>query len=479
MRWSRSWPVGIAAAVLVACLLPLRSQEERRVSIYAARTSFSLPVTEREKAEYVSLFEAVEPVGDATMRIEPKGWRLRFNGMECEFRPGKKRVRLGRADFDMPGPFLVDGDRGYVPLPALPALYSRLLNTTVNYHVASRRIFVGDVATRFTIEKRPEALVVSFSTPVNPTISTEPGKLKMTFTREPVVSTTPTVQLDDKLISAVQFNESNGTAELVIQTNAPVMANFADNGKTIRVVPTPVLAQTAPTPAAPAPTATPGPEASPAAPLPASPAAVAGAAAGALHQPYLIIVDASHGGDERGAALTDQLAEKDVTLAFARKLRAELQARGLNTLMLRDSDTTVPLEQRAEVANASRAAVYISLHASSMGSGVRLYTAMLPPSDAKVQAFIPWESAQAGRLPASRLLAQAVAVEVAKRELPSTTVAAPVRPLNNVMAAAIAVEVSPPNRQVEGLSSSNYQQQIAAAVATGIANAREAVEGTR
>ena len=91
---------------------------------------------------------------------------------------------------------------------------------------------------------------------------------------------------------------------------------------------------------------------------------------------YFVVVDASHGGDERGAALSDQLAEKDVTLAFGLRLRQQLQAHGLTTLMLREGDTTMSLDQRANMTNAAHPAIYICLHAASQGSGVRLYTAL-------------------------------------------------------------------------------------------------------
>ena len=88
------------------------------------------------------------------------------------------------------------------------------------------------------------------------------------------------------------------------------------------------------------------------------------------------MVDASHGGDERGAALTDQMAEKDVTLAFARLLRQELDSRGLRTLLVRDADTTLTPDRRATMTNAAAPAIYVCVHAASQGTGVRLYTAL-------------------------------------------------------------------------------------------------------
>ena len=473
MRWNKPLTVAIAGIVLLA-LLPLRSAEEKRVSVYAPRASYSLPVQERGNGDYVGVFEAVEPLGQATARVDGRTWKLRFNSVNCEFKAGETRGRVAKHTIELAQPFLLEGGHGLIPLHALPLLLSRLLDSRVDFHAASRRIFVGDVATRFDLDvKKGEGLVLNFSEPVNPMISTEPGKLRMTFTHEPVVSSVGTYEFrDDKLISGARFNEVNGAAELTVQSNVPLLATFADGGKTIRVV----AAPRAPAPAAPAESGA----AAPPAPAPqaasngapSAPAAAPGLPAAPPHPAYLIVVDASHGGEERGAGLSDTLAEKDVTLALARKLRSELQARGIVALLLRDSDTTLSLEQRAEAVNASRAAVYVALHAANLGTGVRVYTSMLPASDNRFQLFIPWETAQAGHIESSRLVADAVAGEVIKHEMPSWTVAAPVRPLNNVVTAAIAVEVSLPGPQVEKLASAGYQQQVAAAIASGIADAR-------
>src|SRR5205807_889032 len=67
----------------------------------------------------------------------------------------------------------------------------------------------------------------------------------------------------------------------------------------------------------------------------------------------LVVIDPAHGGSERGAALTDTLLEKNITLGFARLLRHELEQRGYAVLMLRDGDDTLTLDQRAGFANAA------------------------------------------------------------------------------------------------------------------------------
>jgi N-acetylmuramoyl-L-alanine amidase len=49
--------------------------------------------------------------------------------------------------------------------------------------------------------------------------------------------------------------------------------------------------------------------------------------------------------------------------------------------------------------------------------------------------------------------------------------------LNNVVSAAVAVEVAPPAADLSELTSPEYQQQIAGLIATGIANIRAQLGG--
>jgi hypothetical protein len=56
------------------------------------------------------------------------------------------------------------------------------------------------------------------------------------------------------------------------------------------------------------------------------------------------------------------------------------------------------------------------------------------------------------------------------------SLAAPVRPLNNIAAAAIAIEIAPQGDTVESITDAKYQQDVAAAVAAGIAASRGKLE---
>jgi N-acetylmuramoyl-L-alanine amidase len=78
-----------------------------------------------------------------------------------------------------------------------------------------------------------------------------------------------------------------------------------------------------------------------------------------------VVIDAGHGGHDRGGVPGQRLAEKTYTLDVAKRLRKRLNGAGFRTLMTRDSDDFVGLQQRCDVANAQRDAIFISVHFNS------------------------------------------------------------------------------------------------------------------
>ena len=131
------------------------------------------------------------------------------------------------------------------------------------------------------------------------------------------------------------------------------------------------------------------------------------------------------------------------------------------------------LDDRAFFANSTHAAVYVVLHATSTGHGVRVYTSMLPYSNGDDRGpFRSWPTAQASFIPLSHIAAASVAEALKKDEITVRDLTAPLRPLNNIVTAAIAVEVAPPAANVSALTAPDYQQLIAGAVANGIAAVR-------
>ncbi len=190
----------------------------------------------------------------------------------------------------------------------------------------------------------------------------------------------------------------------------------------------------------------------------------------------LIMIDPAHGGSEPGAVLNPAMPEKDVTLAIARRLRQELAARGIQALLLRDSDATISTDQRAQIVNSARPALYVAIHTTSQGSGMRIYTAMLPAAGDNSGPFVDWQTAQASALSRSRWVQEQVAAEIQKTGFPFRTLIAPLRPLNNLMVPALAVEIAPTTGDVSQLASADYQQMITATLANGIAAIRAKLE---
>ncbi|MGA8151117.1 MAG: N-acetylmuramoyl-L-alanine amidase [Terriglobales bacterium] len=471
--------IGSARAMLIAVLalgftlLSSGSPDEKRVSIYSNVANYSLPVSQHKGVEYVGLLELLEPLGTVTARTNKDHWRIRYNDVDSEFISGKAHANIRGSDLGLTAAFALVNGRGLVPLSCLSTLLPRILGGPVTFNQAAGRLFIGNVAVHFTAQvsqTTPPRLVMNFSSPVNPTISTEPGKLLMLFTHEPLVAPgSRALTFDSKMIPSASFQEGNGAAEVIVTGTVPLMASFSNDGRTITISPPQVAqAQSPGQPIPPAPPASAAPTA-PAATAPAPPVASAA-------RPYFAVVDASHGGDESGAALSDQMAEKDITLAFARRLGQELEARDIPTLLLRNADVTLTLDQRASAANASGAAIYISIHATSQGSGVRLYTSLTPPVAQDHPPFLDWDSAQTSFVPSSQAAATAVAAELRNQQVPVRILVAPLRPLNNLITPAIAIEIAPPGNDVTQLNAAAYQSLITSAVALGLADIRSQLQ---
>jgi len=461
------------ALILVASILVSSAPQEKHLAVYSIAANYSLPLVQHEGRDYVGLLELLDPLGTVSAKTDGSRWRLRYNQVEGIFQVGKPHAKVQGRDTELSGAFVLENRRGLVPLASLGSLLPRFLGGPVTLHADSDRLFIGNVATHFTASLasgNPARLEFRFTAPVNPTLATESGALHMTFKREPVVSpASPTLTFGNKTIPSAIYSEANGTATITVNATVPVIASFSNDGRTITVSPT-----SAPAPSASTPPAAPAVAEQTSPPVNASPAAPA---ATPIPRRYFAVVDASHGGDDHGEALSSTLLEKDITVVLAHSLRQELESRGISTLVLRDSDANLAADQRAVFANADHAAIYIALHAASSGHGVRVYTALLPYGADDRGPFREWETAQHAAMPLSQNAAGAVAGELQRRQIPVRVLSAPLRPLNNLAGPAIAVEVAPQGEDVEQLAAPDYQQLVMSAVATAIATVRGQLAG--
>ncbi len=92
-----------------------------------------------------------------------------------------------------------------------------------------------------------------------------------------------------------------------------------------------------------------------------------------------VVVDAGHGGKDSGAKRRYSPAEKAIALDVAQRLNRKLRASQLQTVMTRDSDVFIPLDQRVAIGNRYDNSIFVSVHFNDSRSrrarGVETYYA--------------------------------------------------------------------------------------------------------
>jgi N-acetylmuramoyl-L-alanine amidase len=216
-----------------------------------------------------------------------------------------------------------------------------------------------------------------------------------------------------------------------------------------------------------------------------------------------IVLDPGHGGAETGAVGPSGLQEKDVTLEIARKLAATLpHVLSCRTVLTRDSDSVVSLDDRTAVANHERADLFLSVHANSSRAasarGSETYYLSLEASDRIAQDlarreneaggapapagaitgnpnldFVLWDLAQSAHLKESSELAEAIQTELnAVSDTSSRGIKqAPFRVLVGATMPGVLVEVGFISNAEEEkkLRSAEFQQLVADAIARAVA----------
>lgn len=88
------------------------------------------------------------------------------------------------------------------------------------------------------------------------------------------------------------------------------------------------------------------------------------------HDPFIIAVDAGHGGKDPGAIGKRGVREKNVTLSISLELSRYINSNSkFKAVLIRSKDVFVELNKRSEIARAHKADLLISIHADSVASG--------------------------------------------------------------------------------------------------------------
>ncbi|MGH9331601.1 MAG: N-acetylmuramoyl-L-alanine amidase family protein, partial [Vicinamibacterales bacterium] len=216
-----------------------------------------------------------------------------------------------------------------------------------------------------------------------------------------------------------------------------------------------------------------------------------------------IVIDPGHGGDERGARGPAGTLEKDVTLSVARRLKAAIEGRlGIRTILTRDADRTITLDERTAVANNNKADLFISLHANASGrtsaAGAEVFylslaeygeeaariargeSAALPVFGGGTREIevILWEMAQARYIERSAELAGLVETALGEKLpiAPRTVLQAPFRVLVGANMPAVLVEMGFLTNAAEerALAGDARQGDIVQALVEAVVRFREA-----
>ena len=112
----------------------------------------------------------------------------------------------------------------------------------------------------------------------------------------------------------------------------------------------------------------------------------------------IVLIDPGHGGRDPGApGVSGTVTEKQLTLVFARELRALLAKNGrVRVALTRDDDRALTLEERAAIARQIGAGLLVSVHMDSapnpLARGATIYSLSDVASDAEAARFAQAEN---------------------------------------------------------------------------------------
>ncbi len=169
-----------------------------------------------------------------------------------------------------------------------------------------------------------------------------------------------------------------------------------------------------------------------------------------------IIIDAGHGGHDRGGMPGQKLEEKGYALDVARRLDSVLRRSGYKTVMTRSDDTFVELDERCAIANryAGRG-VFVSIHFNGADN----------PDAHGIETYYSSGSA-------SLRLAQSIHSRVVRAtgEIDRSVRSRSFRVLRGTRVPAVLCELGFLTNRGESrnIQSSSYRQRLAESIAAGI-----------
>ncbi len=386
----------------------------------------------------------------------------------------------------LPAPAARLANRWFVPVEFVSRALGMIYDSRIELRKPSRLLIVGDlrvprVTARIESPGPPTRVVISIAPPAPASTTNEGTRVLVRIDADALDLSLPPNATG--LVEQIRPGEQPTTVAIQLKGAGPVNVSTETVGTatrlTLDIAAAGAATEPAPTPEPPAPLPPPDPE------LPSLvvPRAVL----------QTIVIDPGHGGNDPGVAGTAGTVEKQITLDVGRRVKALIEARlGIRVVLTREDDRRVSLDERAALANNSKAGLLISLHANAAFapsiSGAEVFyespdaeldaarreaeaasvTVPVLGGGARTIDVVRWDLAQARHLQSSQTLAGLLEDELRTRVPlgPRSLHQAPMRVLAgaNMPAALIEIGYLSNPAQEKQAASADYQMAITQAI---------------
>jgi N-acetylmuramoyl-L-alanine amidase len=396
----------------------------------------------------------------------------------------------------LPAPAIRSGTRWFVPVEFISRALGSIYDARIELRKPSRLLIVGElrvprVTARIESAGPPTRVVITVTPAAPVSTSNDGSRVIVRIDADALDLALPATATG--LVEQIRAGDQPTTVAVHLRAAGPVNVSTETTNASTRLT----------LDIAAAPTDAPAPDATPPAPPPADPTIPPLTIPRAVLQ--TVVIDPGHGGDDRGASGQAGTPEKQITLEVARRIKGLIEARlGIRVVLTREDDRRVSLDERAALANNSKAGLLISLHANaafapSMSGAEVFYESLDAELDAARRAaeaasvtlpvlgggtrtidVVRWDLAQARHLDSSQALAGLLEDELRTRVPlgPRSLQQAPMRVLAgaNMPAALIEMAYLTNPAQEKQATSSEYQVSIAQAVYETVVRFRAQLE---
>ncbi len=261
----------------------------------------------------------------------------------------------------LPSPAARAGRRWLVPVEFLSRALAPIYDVRIDLRRTSRLLIVGDlrvprVVGRIDIPGPPTRATLEITPATAVTLTVDATRVIVRVEADALDVTLPSG--GGGLIEQIRPGDQPNTVTVVLNGRAGLARAAGANADNVTrvTIEVPPLNPPLETAAPPAPAPSPVEPAVPLAPFPTT-------ARAALQT---IVIDPGHGGEDIGVRGAGDVQEKQITLDVARRLRSLIENRlGIRVVLTRDDDRAVSLDERAALANNSKADLFLSLHANA------------------------------------------------------------------------------------------------------------------